>query len=388
MFAQPPTQSLELAQNLELRMEAIYASRKPGIEYFVALLLQTYVPAVIHARENPECCLSDLYKAGVAPDQQQPRFAIEAASEFMDVVRSAISDSAGSVALASVRFVRKVLRAKVSSIRYLNQHTTAMLAMKPDTTDHKLVVAFAGHALLGSLPHATCIAPPSVIIEYFENPVAATAKVIRIVGSKGLYSLLAEYISEVTHQYPDVYALMERLEHGRLPKPSDKWLRAADEAVRPVMVTNFHGETSTSRRQLKSIPQPPIVDTIAPDTFMAQKAARGIKRKLAASITEKVPPLVLSEIYKTAIARVPRKPRLPAALVASTAERYNVDPDTITTIFLHAIEQRGSFSVTRASSEVTKAQRKAHGGSCPVKICVWCHSIRTSPPAGFPVAAR
>lgn len=375
-----PDENLTLATRLELRMEAIYSSKAAGIEYYVALLLQTFVPALQYARKNPSCQLYDIYHAGLAPEQQEPRFAIENNTKFLDTLRSAISDASGTVASAAVRFVRKVLRAKISSIRYLNQHATAMVAAAPDTLDHQLVVSCVGHTLLGSVPHATVIAPPKIIVDFFDDPVGSTIKTITIAGSRGLYSLLSEFISEISNRYPDLWSLMSR-GSGRLPNPSDKWLRAADSAVRPAVITNFEGNTTPgSRRQLKNVPQPPIIETCATKTYVAERASRGVKRKLGATVYAKIPPEVVSELYKTAIARIPRKPRLPVGLIDECVVKFGVDRSTVMTTFLHAIEQRGGFSLTRTSRAVAKAQRKAHGGPCPVKICVWCHSLRTYQP--------
>lgn len=178
-----------LAVLLQLRMEAIYRSRVAGLEYYTALLLQMYAPAFLHAEKNPAITLSALYTDGKAPEQQDPPFAIDRTMAFHGIFQQAISDRPLSAPSASVRFIRKALRARTTSIRYLNQHVAAMLKTPADC---KLARSFLGHSFLGSLPHATSIAPPTSVIHYFRAPEAGPERVAKIVGSKGLYILLSE----------------------------------------------------------------------------------------------------------------------------------------------------------------------------------------------------
>ena len=178
-----------LAVLLQLRMEAIYRSRVPGLEYYTALLLQMYAPAYLHAEKHPTMTLSALYTDGMAPEQQDPPFSVDKTMAYHGVFQQAISDRPVSAPSASVRFIRKALRARTTSIRYLNQHVAAMLQTPADAG---LARSFLGHSFLGSLPHAASIAPPSSVIHYFRAPEAAPERVAKIVGSKGLYILLSE----------------------------------------------------------------------------------------------------------------------------------------------------------------------------------------------------
>lgn len=185
------------------------------------------------------------------------------------------------------------------------------------------------------------------------------------------------YISEVVYHYPDLFQLMGRCS-GRLPRPTDTWIRAADESVRPALFPAFESPTDVpaSRRQLKNVPQLPVPAAVPGGNYATELQERGVKRKLSASIAAAVSPAALAEIYLAAIALVPRKPRVPRPLVARLSAKHGVDADTVTTAVLHAIEQRGAFCAAKAPAVVARAQRAAVGGDCYVKVCAFCSSIR------------
>jgi hypothetical protein len=179
------------------------------------------------------------------------------------------------------------------------------------------------------------------------------------------------------YHYPDLFQLMGRCS-GRLPRPTDTWIRAADESVRPAMFPAFESPTDVpaSRRQLKNVPQLPVPEAVPGGNYATELQERGVKRKLSASIAAAVSPAALAEIYLAAIALVPRKPRVPRPLVARLSAKHGVDADTVTTAVLHAIEQRGAFCAAKAPAAVARAQRAAVGGDCYVKVCAFCSSIR------------
>ena len=179
------------------------------------------------------------------------------------------------------------------------------------------------------------------------------------------------------YHYPDLFQLMGRCS-GRLPRPTDTWIRAADESVRPAMFPVFESpaDVPASRRQLKNVPQLPVPEPAPGGNYATELQERGVKRKLSASIAAAVSPAALAEIYLAAIALVPRKPRVPRPLVARLSAKHGVDADTVTTAILHAIEQRGAFCAAKAPAAVARAQRAAVGGDCYVKVCAFCSSIR------------
>jgi hypothetical protein len=177
--------------------------------------------------------------------------------------------------------------------------------------------------------------------------------------------------------YPDLFQLMGRCS-GRLPRPADAWIRAADESVRPALFPAFESpaDVPASRRQLKNVPQLPVAEAVPGGNYATELQERSVKRKLSAAIAAAVPPAALAEIYLAAIALVPRKPRVPRPLVASLSAKHGVDPEMVTTAILHAIEQRGAFCAAKAPDAVARAQRAAVGGDCYVKVCAFCSSIR------------
>jgi hypothetical protein len=134
--------------------------------------------------------------------------------------------------------------------------------MLPESTiDFKMTMAFLGHGILGSLPHANSIAPPAIVVAYVKDPCACAKRAVRQIGSKGLWYMLAEFIAEVVYSFDDLYCLMQLCE-SRLPRPGDKWLAAVDVVFRPALFSKFEtlGEAASIKRHLKS----GLADTFCP----------------------------------------------------------------------------------------------------------------------------
>ena len=366
-----------LATLISLRMDAIYAIRREGWNYHTCLLLQMWAKAYVYAEANPLATLGDLYGASMAPDQQTPVYSVESNKRFYPMFQRAISDRTAQTSSAGARLLRKALWAKMTSIRYINQQVLSLLTTPRDSPDYQMTAAFLGHGILGSLPHANSVAPPNVVIAFVKDPHESSERAVRQIGSKGLWYMVAEYISEVAYYFDDLYCLMKLCE-SRLPRPGDEWLAAVDKVFRPAFYSKFElpGETASIKRHLKNIPAPPAVAPLDNLTYCSEIQRRGIKRKLGVSVSKHVSPTALAAIYREAVSRSPRVPKISVPLCTELAERFSVPLDTVKTLVLHAIEQRGVFCGVRASEEVERAQREAHGGDCYLKACIYCHSIR------------
>lgn len=131
-----PNGSLETL--IQMRLEAIYSSRRTGWNYYTSLLwaarshhgprspreshpsrhrMQMYAVSLIYAQDNPKATLYDLYRAKKAPDQQKPTYTVESNARFYDMFQKAISDRIVQTPSAGARLLRKALRAKMTSIR-------------------------------------------------------------------------------------------------------------------------------------------------------------------------------------------------------------------------------------------------------------------------------
>lgn len=165
---------------------------------------------------------------------------------------------------------------------------------------------------------------------------------------------------------------------SRLPRPGDKWLAAVDVVFRPALFSRFEtsGEAASIKRHLKNIPSPPAVAPLDNNTYCSEVQRRGIKRKLGLCVSKEIEPATLAEIYREAVARAPRVPRLSLPLCRGLAQRHGIAVETVKTLVLHAIEQRGVFCGVRAPKAVAEAQLRAHGGECYLKACIYCSSIR------------